>query len=847
MQSAPLPHDEGERLAALRRHGIVDTPAEEAFDDVALLAAQLCGTPMALVSLVDFDRQWFKAKVGLNVSQTPRDIAFCAHAISGTGLMVVPDALADARFCDNPLVTAEPHIRFYAGAPLRTSEGHVLGTLCVLDRVPRALTEVQEQALRALGSQVSRLLDLRLARRELDHWLAVEANKNEALRAAEEFKTRMIECSRDCIKVLDLDARLLSINAGGMEELEICDFAPLRHSNWLDFWKGEYRLAAQTALAAARDGGVGRFVGYCPTMGGKPRWWDVVINAIRNAAGEVELLLAVSRDVTERKQAEESLQAMHRFNQEIVDGASEGIVVYDRDLRYVRWNRFMEELTGMPAAEVLGRVAPDVFPFLRERGIDLILRRALEGETVLLPDVLVRMPRSGREVWESNRYAPHRDEQGNIVGVIALIRDVTERRRAEDQLRALVEGTAAVTGGDFFRSLVRHLAAALQVRYAFVAQCSGPAKSRARTLAFWMGDRFIDNVEYEVATAPCANVLGGSICCYPTGLQALFPEDLDLVTLEAESYLGIPLTDGSGQIIGHVAVMDDAPMQQPPPGMELLRVFAARAGVELERMKADESLRRALAEVESLKTRLQEENVYLRRELIANVSHDLRSPLASLQGYLEMLRLKGESLEPDKRHAYLEIAARQSEHLGTLITELFELAKLDFKGYQINPEPVNLGELAQDLLQKFELAAENKGLTLQGDIDPEIGVVRADIGLIARALENLLENALKHTSAGGTVRLTVAPHDGKVILRLSDSGSGIPEQALPHIFERFYRVDAARTIDAGGAGLGLAIVKRILDLHHSEISVESELAGGTTFSFALPLAYSPAMAPPSQH
>ena len=839
MQTAPLPHDEGERLAALQRYGILDTPAECEFDDLALLAAQVCGTPIALVSLIDFDRQWFKAKFGLNIAQTPRDIAFCAHAICGTVVMVVPDALADDRFADNPLVTAEPHIRFYAGAPLRTPEGHALGTLCVMDRFPRELTDVQQRALHALGSQASRLLDLRLARRELEYRLTEEADKREALRAAEEFTTRMVECSRDCIKVLDLDARLLAINAGGMEVLEICDFAPLRHTSWLDFWKGEHRLAAEAAVVAARAGGVGRFVGYCPTMGGKPRWWDVVVNAIRDAAGRVELLLAVSRDATERKQAEESLQAMYRFNQEIVDGASEGIVVYDQELRYLRWNRFMEDLTGMPAAEVLGRVAPDVFPFLREQGIDAFLRRALEGETVLLADILVRMPRTGREVWESNRYAPHRDAQGNIVGVIGMIRDVTERRRAEEQLRAVVEGTATATGEEFFRSLVRHLAAALQVRHAFVTECNRPERTRVRTLAFWMGDRYAENVDYEVATTPCAKVLEGEICCYANGVQALFPDDLDLAALEAESYLGIALNNAAGEIVGHIAVLDDRPMQQPPPGIELLRVFAARAGAELERMKAEESLRQALAEVEDLKNRVQEENVYLRRELIANVSHDLRSPLASLQGYLEMLRLKDETMEPEQRRAYLEIASRQSQHLGTLVAELFELAKLDFKGYQINPEPVHLGELAQDVLQKFQLAADKKGVGLHADIHPEVGFVRADMGLIERALENLLENALKHTHVGGTVRLAVAPHDGKVVLRLSDTGCGIPEPALAHIFERFYRADAALAMDSGGAGLGLAIVKRILELHHTAINVESELTAGTTFSFALPLAQSP--------
>jgi len=224
----------------------------------------------------------------------------------------------------------------------------------------------------------------------------------------------------------------------------------------------------------------------------------------------------------------------------------------------------------------------------------------------------------------------------------------------------------------------------------------------------------------------------------------------------------------------------------------------------------------------------------MRRELIANVSHDLRSPLASIRGYLETLLLKGDTLPPDKRHAYLQIAARQSEHLGTLISELFELAKLDYKGYQINPEPVQLGELAQDVLQKFQLAAEKKEIALQIEAHSNIGFVHADIGLIERALENLLENALKHTPPGGSVSLAVRRRDARVAVQVSDTGSGIPQDALSHIFERFYQVDRSKMLDAGGAGLGLAIVKRILDLHHSEIRVESAMAEGTMFSFALP-------------
>ncbi len=159
---APVPENEGDRLAALRAYKVLDTPSEADFDDIARLAAEICGTPMALVSLIDTDRQWFKSCIGLDVDETKRDDAFCAHAIlSPDEVMVVPDALADDRFVANPLVLADPFIRFYAGVPLVAPGGHPLGTLCVLDRVPRTLTEEQVEGLRALGRQVVAQLELR--------------------------------------------------------------------------------------------------------------------------------------------------------------------------------------------------------------------------------------------------------------------------------------------------------------------------------------------------------------------------------------------------------------------------------------------------------------------------------------------------------------------------------------------------------------------------------------------------------------------------------------------------------------------------------------------------------------
>ena len=157
---APYPANEAQRLDALRQAHILDTPPEEAFDDLTRLAAHICGVPIAAVSLIDSDRQWFKSVLGLEVRETPRSAAFCGHTILQTEMFAVSDASADERFAENPLVTDDPHIRFYAGVPLLTPEGFAVGSLCVFDRVPRHLTADQETALRTLARQAAGQIEL---------------------------------------------------------------------------------------------------------------------------------------------------------------------------------------------------------------------------------------------------------------------------------------------------------------------------------------------------------------------------------------------------------------------------------------------------------------------------------------------------------------------------------------------------------------------------------------------------------------------------------------------------------------------------------------------------------------
>jgi signal transduction histidine kinase len=221
----------------------------------------------------------------------------------------------------------------------------------------------------------------------------------------------------------------------------------------------------------------------------------------------------------------------------------------------------------------------------------------------------------------------------------------------------------------------------------------------------------------------------------------------------------------------------------------------------------------------------------LRRELVANVSHDLRTPLASLQGYLDTLLLKDGQLDPEQRRHYLEIAARHGGRLGKRVAELFELAKLDACDTPLEREPFSLAELVQDVVQKFQLQADQARIQLYVEREMGLPLVSGDVGLIERVLENLLGNAIRHTPEGGQV--TVSTQGGRAGLRVEvrDTGPGIPSEEIPLIFDRFYRSGAGHH---EGAGLGLAIAKRIVELHAGTLDVRSRVGEGTVMAFNLP-------------
>jgi signal transduction histidine kinase len=221
----------------------------------------------------------------------------------------------------------------------------------------------------------------------------------------------------------------------------------------------------------------------------------------------------------------------------------------------------------------------------------------------------------------------------------------------------------------------------------------------------------------------------------------------------------------------------------------------------------------------------------LRRELISNVSHDLRTPMSSMQGYLETLMRP--NITADERKNYIAIAHKHCGRLTQLIKELFELSKLDAGRINAQCENFSLAELLQDVAQKFSLAAQKKEITLTTPQSSQLFIVNADIALIERVLENLIDNAIRYTPQGGNIQLSLEKNNEQVEVGIKDNGIGLTEEDIPHIFERYYRGQKPTEYQQHSTGLGLAIVKRILELHDSTITVESQLNQGTSFKFPL--------------
>ena len=432
MLVAPHPEDEATRLAALLSLEVLDSGPEAEFDALVHAASLVCGTPISLISLIDTERQWFKANVGLpGVSETPRDVAFCSHAILGDGLFEVADASLDARFADNPLVAGQPDIRFYAGAPLRLSDGSHVGTLCVIDRQPRQLSENQREVLRSLATAAAHALEgrraIRAVRQAAQDVVASEA-RFRALSEASPLGVFATDPRGACTYTNERWQEIYgltlaqSLGAGWAATLHPDDQArvvsDLRQSarEQREF-SMEYRiLHPQTQLrhlhARAR----------------------AVLGPDRDVVGYVGSV----EDVTERRQLAAQLAEQHELLRVTLQSIGDAVITTDARGDVVWLNPVAERMTGWTSAEARGRPSVQVFHIVNEENRQLaespvVICLAQQSASGLASRTLL-VSRDGHEYGIEDSAAPIRNAAGHVLGVVLVFHDVTEQRRMTGEM-----------------------------------------------------------------------------------------------------------------------------------------------------------------------------------------------------------------------------------------------------------------------------------------------------------------------------------------------------------------------------------------------------------------------------
>ncbi len=798
---------ESERLAALVSYRVLDTAPEPVFDDITRLAAQLFDAPITLVSLIDCDRQWFKSRQGLDACSTPRDQAFCAHAIKlpPNEIMVVENAALDPRFADNPLVTGDPNIRFYAGAVLSDSGGHNLGTLCVIDSAPRSpLTDAQKTQLKVLASAVVAQLEKTRYERRLQE------------------ESRLLQMTETISGVGHWRANLLTGAIHWSDEVyKIYGLTPETFTpssdNWLDLYHPDDRAAARAAF--------GRVVKGEPLVehqlrlmraDGEVRQGLGRATSEYDETGKVVAVFGVLEDVTARnaafealRRSESQLRASEAHARKVVANAYQAIVTIDEAGQVTGWNRFAEQTFGWTAEEAIGRrlsdfIIPEEHRSAHNRGMARFLRT---GESAVI-DQRIEVPalRKSGEVFPIE-LAISGAEGPDGWAFTALMHDISARKA---QL-------------EIFETAFDHAA----VGMALVTLEGGFHK---------INDAFCGIVGYSAEEL------------LATDFQTItHPDDLEKDLLLLQQLLaGEISTYGMDKRYLHkdrrlVWVHLSVSLVRNPDGTP--KHFIAQVQDQTARIEAQDALERqtlslaAMAEQLAVAKDIAEDAARAKAEFLATMSHELRTPLNSVIGFARLLTDSRELTPPDRRNA--ERVRSAGEGLNVLINDILDYSKLDAGAVALEAKPFSLDDLVSDTLAMIEPQASERGVSLRR-AGRTAGWVEGDAFRLRQVLLNLLSNAVKFTK-DAAVSVDVTPLDapaGRRRLRVSviDEGVGIAPDALGRLFTRFSQADDSISRKFGGTGLGLAISRELVELMGGVIGVESTLGEGSTFWFEIDLA-----------
>jgi PAS domain S-box-containing protein len=519
---------------------------------------------------------------------------------------------------------------------------------------------------------------------------------------------------------------------------------------------------------------------------------------------------------------QKSLQSDWLLTQ-LLDASAEGILAFDRDCRYLAWNNTMERIAGLKREEVIGKCAFDVFPFLKESGEDKYFRAALAGERATSEDRPYIVPETGRPGFFRGVYSPLLDQQNNIIGGIAVIHDITERKRAEEaaqethqRLLFHVENSplAVIEWDSDFR----------------VSRWSASAER----LFGWRADEVIGKhvsewhfVFDEDADAVAEVTYRQRVGAERLGVQHNRNYTKDGSILYCEWYNSV-LHDDNGQLVSVLSLVLDV---------------TARKQAEEERaalLTRERDLRKHAEEADRLKD-----------EFLATLSHELRTPLTSILGWSTLIRT-GELDRAENLDRALEIIERNARAQARLIDDLLDVSRIITGNLQLDLHPINLAPVVETAIDALRPAAVAKGIEIKTALNAQSCLVSGDPNRLRQVIWNLLMNAIKFTPRGGRVGLQLNCFNGSsssdtpmpgaslssfVRLVVTDNGDGIKPDFLPFVFHRFRQEEGSISRKAGGLGLGLAVVRHLVELHGGSVSAESPGPGqGSTFTVDLPLA-----------